>query len=55
MTDADGNFIIDMVDGVEKFTNAELAVIPDTGHEMFVENPGTSTPVVREYLDAPAR
>lgn len=63
--DADGNFNVNFVDGVERFTskglfiasecqkvigvewqkrqmaffpNAELAVIPDAGHEMFAEN-----------------
>jgi proline iminopeptidase len=78
--DADGNFNISLVDGVEGFTNkvlfmagecqkvigvewqkrqmeyfpnAELAVIPNAGHEMFAENPEASITAVREYLDAP--
>jgi proline iminopeptidase len=37
------------------FPNAELAVIPNAGHEMFAENPEASIAVVREYLDAPVR
>jgi len=37
------------------FPNAELAVIPDAGHEMFFENPEASVEVVRAYLNAPAR
>jgi pimeloyl-ACP methyl ester carboxylesterase len=37
------------------FPNAELAVIPGAGHEMFAENPVASITVVREYLDAPAQ
>jgi len=80
--DADGNFDINLVDGVEGFTNkvlfiagecqmvigvewqkrqmeffpnAELAVIPDAGHEMFAENPEASIAAVREYLNAPAQ
>jgi proline iminopeptidase len=80
--DANGNFTISMVDGVEEFTNkvlfmtgecqkvigvewqkrqmeyfpnAELAVIPDAGHEMFIENPAASITAVRAYLDAPVR
>jgi proline iminopeptidase len=80
--DADGNFNISMIDGVEGFTNmvlfmagecqkvigvewqkrqmeyfpnAELAVIPNAGHEMFAENPAASITAVREYLDAPVR
>ena len=80
--DAEGNFDINLVDGVEGFTskvlfmagecqevigvewqrrqmeffpNAELAVIPDAGHEMFAENPEASIAAVREYLDAPAQ
>ena len=36
------------------FPNAELAVIPDAGHEMFAENPEASLAVVRAYLQAPA-
>jgi proline iminopeptidase len=35
------------------FPNAELAVIPDAGHEMFAENPEASIAVVRDYLKAP--
>lgn len=80
--DADGNFNISLVDGVEGFTNkvlfmagecqkvigvewqkrqmeyfpnAELAVIPSAGHEMFAENPEASVTVVREYLHAPVQ
>jgi proline iminopeptidase len=80
--DANGNFNISMVDGVEQFTNkvlfmtgecqkvigvewqqrqmeyfpnAELAVIPSAGHEMFIENPEASITAVREYLDAPVQ
>jgi proline iminopeptidase len=80
--DADGNFDISLIEGVDRFTNkvlfmagecqqvigvdwqkqqmgffpnAELAVIPAAGHEMFAENPETSIAVVREYLGAPAR
>lgn len=80
--DADGNFNINMVEGVENFKNkvlfiasecqtvigvdwqkdqmmffpnAELAVIPDAGHEMFAENPEVSIAVVQEYMNAPAR
>ena len=80
--DADGNFNISLVDGVEGFTNkvlfmagecqkvigvewqkrqmeyfanAELAVIPSAGHEMFAENPEASITAVREYLDAPVQ
>jgi len=37
------------------FPNAELAVVPNAGHETFVENPETSIAVVREYLDAPVK
>jgi proline iminopeptidase len=37
------------------FPNAELAVIPDAGHEMFLENPEASLAPVRAYLNAPAR
>jgi proline iminopeptidase len=80
--DANGNFNVNLVDGVERFTNkvlfiasacqkvigaewqkrhmtffpnAELAVIPDAGHEMFAENPEASIAAVRGYLDAPVR
>ena len=80
--DADGNIDINLVEGVERFTNkvlfmasecqtiigidwqrrqmayfsnAELAVIPDAGHEMFAENPEASVAAVRAYLGAPAR
>lgn len=35
------------------FPNAELAVIPDAGHEMFAENPEASLAVVRAYLQTP--
>ena len=35
------------------FPNAELAVIPDAGHEMFAENPEESLAVVRAYLQTP--
>ena len=76
--DSDGNFDLDLTQGVEKFTNrilcvagecqkiigvewqeeqmalfpnAELAVIRDAGHEMFLENPQASISAVREYLD----
>ena len=34
---------------------AELAVIPNAGYEMFFENPEESVVVVRAYLNAPAR
>jgi proline iminopeptidase len=37
------------------FPNAELAVVPNAGHEMFAENPGSSIEAVRSYLNAPAR
>jgi proline iminopeptidase len=40
---------------MEFFHKAELAVIPDAGHEMFAENPEESIAVVREYLNAPAQ
>jgi proline iminopeptidase len=80
--DANGNFDINLADGVAQFENkvlfmtgecqsllgaefqsqqmtlflsAELAVIPDAGHEMFFENPEESVAVVRTYLNAPAR
>jgi proline iminopeptidase len=80
--DADGNFNISLVDGVEGFTNkvlfmagecqkvigvewqkrqmeyfanAELAVVPRAGHEMFAENPEASIKAVREYLDTPVQ
>jgi proline iminopeptidase len=79
--DANGNFSINLVDGVERFTNkvlfiasacqkvigvewqkrqmaffsnAQLAVIPGAGHELFAENPEASIGAVRAYLDAPA-
>ena len=78
--DADGNFDISFVKGIEQFPNtvlfmtgecqtligadfqleqmdlfpsAELAVIPDAGHEMFFENSADSVRVVREYLNQP--
>ena len=80
--DASGNFNVNLVDGVERFTNkvlfiagacqkvigvewqkrqmaffpnAELAVIPDAGHELFAENPEASIAAVRDYLDASVR
>lgn len=80
--DANGNFDINLVAGVEGFSNkvlfiagecqeiigvewqkrqmeffsnAELAAIPDAGHEMFLENPEASIAVVREYLNTPSR
>jgi proline iminopeptidase len=37
------------------FPNAELAVIPAAGHDMFTENPEASLAAVRAYLTAPAR
>ena len=37
------------------FSHAELAVIPDSGHEMFAENPQEGIAEVRRYLNAPAR
>jgi len=40
---------------MEFFPAAELAVIPDAGHEMFFENSEASISVVRAYLNAPAR
>ena len=40
---------------MEFIHDAELAVIPDAGHEMFAENPDASIAAVREYLNAPAR
>jgi proline iminopeptidase len=40
---------------MEFFTQAELAVVPDAGHEMFAENPEASVAAVRAYLGAPAR
>ena len=40
---------------MEFFHKAELAAIPDAGHEMFAENPKESIAVVREYLNAPAQ
>jgi len=40
---------------VEYFSDAELAVIPNAGHEMFFENPEASLEVVRAYLNTPAR
>lgn len=80
--DTDGNFDINLAEGVEQFEhtvlfmtgdcqqligaeyqsrqmklfpNAELAVIPDAGHEMFFENPEASVEVVRAYLNRPTR
>jgi proline iminopeptidase len=80
--DANGNFDINLAQGVEQFENtvlfmtgacqqligaefqsrqmklfpsAELAVIPNAGHEMFFENPTDSVEVVRAYLDASTR
>jgi proline iminopeptidase len=40
---------------VELFPNAELVVIPNAGHEMFIENPEATLAAVRAYLGAPAR
>ena len=40
---------------MEFFHNAEIAVIPDAGHEMFAENPEAGIAAVREYLSASAR
>lgn len=37
------------------FPSAELAVIPDSGHEMFLDNPEASLAAARAYLGAPAR
>lgn len=78
--DADGNFDINLVAGVENFDNtvlfiagecqtvigaewqqgqmeffpsAELTIIPDAGHKMFLENPEASIEVVRAYLKTP--
>lgn len=80
--DTDGNFDINLAEGVANFTDkvlfmtgecqqligaefqsrqmtlfpsAELAVIPDAGHEMFFENPEKSVEVVRAYLNTPTR
>lgn len=80
--DADGNFDINLIAGVENFNNkvlfiagecqkvigvewqkrqmeffphAELATIPDAGHEMFAENAVASIATVREYLNEPAQ
>lgn len=77
MMDTDGNVDIDLIEGVDKFTdkvlfiasgcntkigaeyqkkqmaffpNAELVVIPESGHMMFGEKPTESVKVVREYL-----
>jgi alpha-beta hydrolase superfamily lysophospholipase len=36
------------------FPNAELAVIPDAGHEMFAEKSEASKATVRAYVNAPA-
>ena len=33
------------------FPNAELAVIPETGHEMFTQDPEASLDVIRTYFD----
>jgi proline iminopeptidase len=81
-TDADGKWDVDLLEGVEGFTNkvlfiasecntligaelqtrhldlfpnAELAIIPDAGHEMFADNPEASITAVREYLNSPAQ
>lgn len=35
------------------FPTAELAVIPDAGHELFAENPEASLAVVRAYQQTP--
>ena len=80
--DANGNFNVNLIEGVERFTNkvlfmagecqkvigvdwqkrqmkffpnADLAAIPNAGHEMFAENPEASITAVREYLNAPAQ
>lgn len=37
------------------FPHVELVVIPEAGHEMFLENPEASIAAVRAYLDASAR
>jgi proline iminopeptidase len=77
--DQDGNFDVNLAEGVENFTDtvlfmtgecqqligvdfqnrqmalfpsAELAVIPNAGHEMFFENPEASVEAVRAYLNA---
>jgi proline iminopeptidase len=38
---------------MQLFPSAGLAVIPDAGHEMFLENPEASVEVVRAYLNTP--
>jgi len=40
---------------LELFLNAELVVIPDSGHEMFLDNPEASLTATRAYLGVPAR
>lgn len=79
--DAEGNYQLNLVEGVENFSNqvlfmtgkcqttigadwqreqmeyfpnATLVVIPDAGHEMFMDNPDASISAVRSYLAAPA-
>jgi proline iminopeptidase len=37
------------------FTSAQLVVIPDAGHEMFLENADVSVGVVRDYLHTSVR
>jgi len=37
------------------FSKTELAVIPDTGHEMLKENPKASNAMIRENPDAQVR
>ena len=37
------------------FPHAELAVIPDAGHEMFAENPKAIIVAVTDYLDVSVR
>jgi proline iminopeptidase len=78
--DEDGNFDVNLVEGVEGFNNpvlfmasecqtiigadwqreqmeyfnrAELVVIPNAGHEMFLENPEGSIAAVREFMTFP--
>lgn len=41
--------------GREFFSRAELAIVPDAGHEMFAQNSEASVAAVRAYLGAPAR
>jgi pimeloyl-ACP methyl ester carboxylesterase len=39
---------------MEFFKKAEIALIPNSGHEMFLENPEIRIKIVREYLNRPA-